>query len=443
MNIHILMLLTSFVCGFLISAWIAGNYIQKKLRKRNERSLRFQKTLLELAKMNLSELDSFFSKVTEMDARELEVERVSIWLFQNEQAEIFCHDLYLASKDIHENGVILHAKDYPNYFKELEKSRTIAANDAQIDPRTCEFASSYLQPLQIFSMLDVPIWLQGKVKGIVCHEQVGSRRKWSLEEQEFVASIASLISLSMENAQLQETQRELQLKSEELEHSNKELQSFAYVASHDLQEPLHKIIAFGDRLRANISGELDPVALDSLDRIQKSAMGMRDLIHDLLLYSRMAKRDLPFEKISLNDLMKEVLKELELRVLESQATIMVESLPDAKGDWVQLKQLFLNLIANALKFAEKGTTPWVKVSGNIVDTYCIEITVEDHGIGVDKKYEALIFKPFERLHPKNQFPGTGMGLAICQKIAMAHRGSIAVKSQVGAGTAFTVTLPRG
>ncbi|HEX5033437.1 MAG TPA: PAS domain S-box protein, partial [bacterium] len=230
-------------------------------------------------------------------------------------------------------------------------------------------------------------------------------------------------------------------KTEDLARSNKELQDFAYVASHDLQEPLHKIIAFGDRLRLNTAGSLSEKAGDSLERIQRAALRMRQLIDDLLLYARVTTRARPYEEVDLTAVMREVLSVLEWRVAESQARIEIGELPVIEADRSQMLQLFQNLTGNALKFAKPGEPPEVKVHGRTGSDGQAEIWIEDRGIGFEEKFADVIFKPFQRLHGRDQYEGTGMGLAICQKIVTRHNGSIEVSSRPGEKTVFKVKLP--
>ncbi len=238
-----------------------------------------------------------------------------------------------------------------------------------------------------------------------------------------------------------QAEESIRQKTDELARSNKELQDFAYVASHDLQEPLHKIIAFGDRLRANSVGTLGERAADSLERIQRAALRMRQLIDDLLLYARVTTRAKPYEEVDLSAVVREVLSVLEWRIAESKARIEVGELPVIEADRSQMLQLFQNLTSNALKFAKPGNAPEVKIHGQTGADGCVEILIEDEGIGFEEKFAELIFKPFQRLHGRNEYEGTGMGLAICQKIVARHGGSIEVSSRIGEKTVFKVKLP--
>ncbi|HSA60036.1 MAG TPA: diguanylate cyclase [bacterium] len=163
-------------------------------------SARFQKVLLSLAKSDSSRLDAYLRYVTALDARTIGVERVSVWLFNEDKSEIVCEILYMRSSRIYTRGARLQASDYPSYFRALQKKRTIAADDARTDPKTREFTKDYLEPFKITSMMDVPIHRRGRVVGIVCHEHTGPKRKWSFEEQDFAASIADLIALALESA---------------------------------------------------------------------------------------------------------------------------------------------------------------------------------------------------------------------------------------------------
>jgi len=171
---------------------------EKEIQSRAEQVIRHQTALLELAKMSFSDLDSSFRSTTEIAARTLGVDRVSIWFFNPEHTEITCHDLYSRPEMVHDKGMVLKASEYPRYFKALEESRVIAADHAPSDPRTREFAHSYLKPRNIVSMMDVPIRRQGEIIGILCHEHTGRERKWTLEEQHFAISVGDAITLSLE-----------------------------------------------------------------------------------------------------------------------------------------------------------------------------------------------------------------------------------------------------
>jgi light-regulated signal transduction histidine kinase (bacteriophytochrome) len=226
----------------------------------------------------------------------------------------------------------------------------------------------------------------------------------------------------------------------DLQRSNAELQQFAYVASHDLQEPLRKVQAFGNRLKAKYGSTLEERGLDYLDRMQNAAKRMQSLINNLLTLSRITTRAEPFVPVNLADVLRRVVSDLELHVERSGGCVVTGEMPTIDADRTQMRQLFQNLIGNGLKFCPAGTKPIVKVSSQMVNEVC-KIIVEDNGIGFDEKYLDRIFGIFQRLHGRGEYEGTGVGLTICQKIAERHGGSITAKSSPGQGATFVVTLP--
>jgi len=180
---------------------------EKEIQNRADQVIRHQAALLELAKMSVSDLDSTLGRITEIDARTLGVDRVSVWFFNSEHSEIICHDLYSRGENVHDKGMVLRAEEYPHYFKALEESRVIAADRALTDPRTREFAESYLIPRGIKSMMDIPIRCRGEVIGIICHEHSGRERNWSLEEQNFAISVGDAVTLSLEGSERKRKER--------------------------------------------------------------------------------------------------------------------------------------------------------------------------------------------------------------------------------------------
>ena len=235
----------------------------------------------------------------------------------------------------------------------------------------------------------------------------------------------------------------------ELERSNRELQDFAFVASHDLQEPLRKIQAFGDRLRSKHGGGLNAEAQDYLDRMQNAARRMHTLINDLLTFSRVTTKAQPFVKTDLGAIARDVLGDLEERVRQTGGRVDVGELPTVEADPLQMRQLFQNLIGNALKFHKPGVQPIIKVNskpgsaggnGSNADRQC-QIIVEDNGIGFDEKYLDRIFTPFQRLHGRGEYEGTGIGLAVCRKIVERHGGTLTASSRPREGSVFIITLP--
>ena len=241
------------------------------------------------------------------------------------------------------------------------------------------------------------------------------------------------------------TEENLFQKAAELARSNAELEQFAFVASHDLQEPLRKIQSFGDRLKAKLDQALGPEPREYLDRMQNASARMRTLIDDLLAFSRVIRSAEPFVPVSLTQITKEVIGDLEVRMEKNAARVEVGDLPTIEADATQMRQLMLNLIGNALKFQPLDAQPLVKVQGRTVtsisgEQFC-ELTVQDNGIGFEEQYAEKIFVVFQRLHGRGEYEGTGVGLAVCRRITDRHQGTIVAKGKPGEGATFIVTLP--
>ncbi len=251
---------------------------------------------------------------------------------------------------------------------------------------------------------------------------------------------------------MSERTSELAQSNLELKRSNRELQDFAFVASHDLQEPLRKIQAFGDRLNTKYAAALKDEGRDYLERMQNAASRMHNLINDLLTFSRVTTAAQPFLPTDLGEVVREVLGDLETRIEQTDGRVEMGQLPVMEADPLQMRQLLQNLIPNSLKFHRANEPPIVKIFGRLLEgsetqaespasNGLFEIIVEDNGIGFDEKYLDRIFTPFQRLHARGQYEGTGMGLAVCRKIVERHHGSITASSSPSDGSRFIVTLP--
>ncbi|MFZ5831068.1 MAG: sensor histidine kinase [Planctomycetota bacterium] len=247
-----------------------------------------------------------------------------------------------------------------------------------------------------------------------------------------------------------QAEEEQQLYAAELERSNRELEQFAYVASHDLQEPLRKIRTFGDRLESNCREQLDELGQECIDRMQSAAARMQMLIEGLLTLSRVTTRGQNFVPVDLAQVAHEVVGDLESQIERSGGRVEVGKLPTIEADPLQMRQLLQNLIGNALKFHRDEEPPVVQVHGRFVHgrshrtSTALEqcrLVVEDNGIGFEAKYQERIFGVFQRLHSRDVFEGTGIGLAICRRIAERHGGTISATSVPGSGSTFEVVLP--
>lgn len=242
-------------------------------------------------------------------------------------------------------------------------------------------------------------------------------------------------------------ERRVAERTADLEERNRELQHFAYIASHDLREPLRKIRTFGDLLLDEADGQLGEEGHFYVERMRSAASRMDGLLSDLLTFSQIAMHPRPFTPIRVKSLISDVLEDYDLKISELNAVVDVEAEGVIDGDAAQLRQLISNLIDNALKFRRDGTPPRIRIRAGLTqaadgdaEPVC-RIVVEDDGIGIDARHWDRIFEPFERLHARSKYDGTGMGLAVCRRIARRHRGEIVVESAPAEGSRFIITLP--
>ncbi|HEX8182170.1 MAG TPA: ATP-binding protein [Candidatus Saccharimonadales bacterium] len=331
-----------------------------------------------------------------------------------------------------------------------------------------------LHDLALTSIIIVPLKTHGKTVGAITLITTDKKRNYNESDLEMAEELASRASLAMTNASLYDDaqkelaarirlEEELRIVNEELEHrvesrtalleetnislqrSNQELQDFAYVASHDLQEPLRKIQAFGNLLQTEYSDVIGEGA-DYLDRMRNAAARMSALIEDILSFSRVTTKGREFTTVNLHTVVKEVMGDLEIRIADTQAVIEVDKLPSIHADAMQMRQLMQNLIANAIKFQRPGVPPYLHIRSTIETNeadnikYC-RLEIEDNGLGFDEKYLDRIFAVFQRLHNRDSYEGTGIGLAVCRKIIERHGGSITATSKPGKGSTFIMMLP--
>jgi len=330
-----------------------------------------------------------------------------------------------------------------------------------------------LRKLSFTSVLLVPITISGKTIGVITMIVTDQKREYTQTDLEMANELAHRASLAIANARLYDAaqhelrertrlEEELRVANEELEHrvdvrtyeleqsnlslqrSNQELQDFAYIASHDLQEPLRKIQAFGNLLETEYATQLGD-GQDYLVRMRNAAARMSVLIDDILSFSRVTTKGRKFDNVNLRTIAQEVISDLEVRISNTNATIKVGDLPTIRADAVQMRQLLQNLIANALKFHRDGVAPAISISAILKvlpdKSKVCRLEVADNGLGFDEKYLGRIFAVFQRLHSRESYEGTGIGLAVCRKIVERHGGDITASSILGTGSTFIVTLP--
>ncbi|MFC2175763.1 ATP-binding protein [Bacteroidota bacterium] len=248
----------------------------------------------------------------------------------------------------------------------------------------------------------------------------------------------TMISLNWDVTKERELENTLKENSAQLEQKNKELNQFAYIASHDLQEPVNTMNAFSDLILKQYGDNLDDTGKEYLNYIKESGLRTRELIMDLLEYSRLG-HSIQMKPLDMNQLLRDVLQDLSANITKSETEVVVEELPSIVGSELQLRSLFQNLISNAIKFSPASRKPKIRVSAKTLDN-AVQFTVSDNGIGIEEKYFDKIFAVFKRLHTKTDYPGTGIGLANCKKITEMHNGSIWLDSVKDQGSNFHFTI---
>ncbi|MBN2857336.1 MAG: PAS domain S-box protein [Candidatus Delongbacteria bacterium] len=274
----------------------------------------------------------------------------------------------------------------------------------------------------------------GEVRNIIFHKAALT---------DYFGNITGLIGAIVDITDVKRYETILHEQQGELKRSNKDLEQFAYIVSHDLQEPLRMVSGFTDLLKRKHGGSLNEEANKYIDFAVDGAKNMQTMIQGLLAYSRVTTQGGTFENVALNDIVEGALKNLAGSVKESGAEIMFSSLPVVHGDRFQLISVFQNLIGNAIKFRKPGEKPVIEISGTVMEKGNVRIRVKDNGIGFDPRHKDNIFIIFHRLHSQSKYEGTGIGLSIVKKIVERHGGTISVESEKNRGTEFMLTVKGG
>ena len=281
--------------------------------------------------------------------------------------------------------------------------------------------------------------------GLLVHVQMEVvPKKDGKEVNHWRLTLVDITERKEQEAALRKARDELELRvrerTAELERKNKELQQFAFIASHDMHEPLRKIQTFGSLMEEKTGDRLGEEQKDYLSRMIGAADRMREVLDALLRYSRVETKGEEFRPTDLNDVVKWAVNDLEIQIKEAGSRVEIDPLPKVSGDTAQLRQLFQNLISNAVKYQRPGIKSVIRIYGEQKDGTG-RVFVEDDGIGFEEKYLDKIFEPFQRLHGRSEYQGIGIGLAICRKIVERHGGTITATSTPGKGSTFIVTLP--
>ena len=326
---------------------------------------------------------------------------------------------------------VVHKKDYDSFVLLLNEKITSTASNIKLQCRLKNIESQqYLWHLISLSPLN-------DEKGITLY-WIGFMVDINTQKV-FEETLKDNRELKETQLQLKQNEQNLQVIIMELNRSNRELQEFAYVASHDLQEPVRKIIYYSDYLLVKNKDKLDNDSQAYLSIMINASHRMRNLIRDLLSYSEINQQS-GFTEIDLNELMQEALQDLELSIRSREAIVECSQLPVIEGNVMLMRQLFTNIIANSIKYSKADIRLQLSITHQCFDNR-IEISFRDNGVGFDEIYVNKIFSLFQRLHSREKYEGTGLGLAICRKIVEVHGGSLVATSQIGEGATFIATLP--
>ncbi len=315
--------------------------------------------------------------------------------------------------------------------------KPVISLDAPTDPRRTGIPPGHPA---LTTFLGLPLYAAGEFVGVIGLANGSAFDEALIERLEPLTRICAIIMRSLKiDRRRAEAIAELETRTAELELSNEELETFAYVASHDLQTPLRSITGFLQLLRESYAGELDERAHKWIDRVVQATDRMHLLIGDLLAYSRVGSRPIHLVPVPMDEVVDDILESLSVVVKESGAEIVCDPLPIVAGDMVQLQQLMQNLVGNALKY-RGDRTPQVRVSAQRSDGGWT-LSVADNGIGIASRHQEQVFEVFKRLHTQSAYAGTGIGLAICRRVVQRLGGRIWLESEEGVGTTFHFTLP--
>ena len=409
----------------------------------------FEAARLALARTTLAGAGSIrdvLRRMTEISARAIQVERVGVWTLSEDRSLLRCCELYELSKNCHSAGTVLQARDFPTYIRALEERRSVPAADAPVDPLTSELRDTYLIPLGIGAMLDAPIFREGRVIGVVCHEHVGKSRTWLPEERDFAGSVADMVALKLEARARREAEDLLRASEAQLveAHKMEAVGQLAAGVAHDFNNLLSVVLANAHHIGR--SSEAGPQVKELARQILEAGNRSAELTRELLQLARRTPR-----APRVFDLARGV--EAVLGILRTVAgpAHQVELLGGSEGgsvfmDRSQLERLLVNLVANARDAMPNGGTITLRVGevspseepGAARDHLLLEVI--DTGVGMDATTRARIFEPFFTTKVRDR--GTGLGLSIVYQIVSDCGGAIEVDSEPGRGTTFRIHLPR-
>jgi len=436
-----------------------GQFIERKrteatLSERSKRLIRNQAALLELSGGEGSDPEVSLRLLTEVAADTLGLESTSLWFYEADRATLRCRDRFRRRSRLHEHGQTLAVAAIPRFLAALDASRVLASEHVPGDPRLAELTGGPLAAEDIASTMDVCIRHRGKTAGLLRLEHVGEPRIWSPEERDFASSLADRVVLWLSEIERRSDEEEIRQLNTTLEarvhertvqltESLQEQEQFAYSVSHDLRAPLRAMSGFSQALYEDYSGILDETGREYARRIMDASERMDILIKDLLSYSRLSRAEIQLERVEPIALIADVLQQLEVERVERHASVDVrEPLLSVRGNSLTLTQVILNIISNAFKFVQKGVAPKIVIRTEPRGSK-VRIWFEDNGIGILAEHQDRIFRIFERLNRQENYPGTGIGLAMVRKAMSRMDGTCGVESDGRTGSRFWVELEKG
>ena len=423
------------------------------MRERTANIIRHQSSLLELAGADRLDLPDALLAIAETAARTAGADRVGFWTFEEEGRARVSRASYDARSRSAVSPPRMELRSPSSYRPALQAAGVLAADDATTDPRLSELRDGASRPDDPRSLLDVAVNHHGRTVGILRFEMTGGPRRWTVEEQEYGCAVADRVALSLSGHERRLAEEEIRRLNVELEarverrteqylEALEEQEQFAYSVSHDLRAPLRAMHGFSQALLQDHGRQLDGMGREFARRIMDAAGRMETLIKDLLEYSRLSRSEIPLAAVSLDRVVEQVMRDTAVDLKERRAQVEVRApLGEVTAHEVTLVQVVTNLISNAVKFVAKGTVPRVAIRTEPREGR-VRLWIEDNGIGVDPSYHERIFRVFERLNRVEDFPGTGIGLAIVRKAILRMGGSSGVVSDGRDGSRFWIELDR-